>query len=292
MLDGSVRVLAVEVRPAHEPLRGLDGEKVDYEWKNEKESVFVKFEDGRRVQVTSGNLNERAIALTIPKLTIQKERSALSVVGVVSSIDEFEKIFARHKPQTRSAVPRDEDRTDVVDHLDDPLGPGRETRIPIRSPDETDSTSNCFSSVHGRHPAQSCHNAGLVWNVTVAPKHFRVSSGRRTIRERRWLVTSTGHRQLPASSFLGSGAAIDRPRRDLLVQHQHTRHAQLVGDVGVEQPVVGTKHVRAIDVLPHLPPERGVARRQLPPLANEPQLPLGRQPFLALSLDLHFQPTL
>ena len=52
MLDGSVRVLAVEVRPAHEPLRGLDGEKVDYEWKNEKESVFVKFEDGRRVQVT------------------------------------------------------------------------------------------------------------------------------------------------------------------------------------------------------------------------------------------------
>lgn len=30
---------------------GLDGEKVDYEWENEKESVFVAFEDGRRVQV-------------------------------------------------------------------------------------------------------------------------------------------------------------------------------------------------------------------------------------------------
>jgi len=30
---------------------GLDGEKVDYEWEDKKESVFVAFEDGRRVQI-------------------------------------------------------------------------------------------------------------------------------------------------------------------------------------------------------------------------------------------------
>jgi len=32
---------------------GLDGEKVDYEWdKRNGQSVLVKFEDGKRVQVT------------------------------------------------------------------------------------------------------------------------------------------------------------------------------------------------------------------------------------------------
>ena len=32
---------------------GLDGEKVDYEWdKREDQSVLVKFEDGKRIQVT------------------------------------------------------------------------------------------------------------------------------------------------------------------------------------------------------------------------------------------------